>query len=168
MPRKQKKAKSKLGKTIPTRVGVIAILFVIFVLGLYTMNKAIEIYGEMDSLSFLRVASYKNTDKNCRNRGFEGSAQIHSWYEKQGNEWILKVADEDLATLPLFENSKEYKLKNSSVKIIDLTPDLEQKLKLATKDNPVLVTITGYVHTCSGTPIACVEYSKDKISPYIK
>jgi hypothetical protein len=168
MPRKQKKSKSKLEKTIPTRVGVIAILFVIFVLGLYTMNKAIEVYGEIDSLGIMNSVLNKDTNKDCKNRGFEGNAQIHSWYEKQGNEWVLRIADEDLAALPLFDNSKEYKLKYNSVKIIDLTPALEQKLKVATKDNPVLVTITGYVHTCVGTPIACVEYSKEKIIPFIK
>lgn len=105
-------------------------------------------------------------DDICTIPVYEGNTVVHGWYVYDLNyekkkEWLLRIADEDVSKLPLFENNKNSKDFHLRVRINNLSPELEKKLKKASEKDPVEVQISRYLAYCEGVPIASIESAEN-------
>ena len=80
---------------------------------------------------------------------FNGEVQVRGWYEFEsgdmGRGWLLRIADEDVKLLPLYDlQKKDGHFFNSLVYLNNASPELIQKLKNASKNNPILIDLKGY------------------------
>lgn len=103
-------------------------------------------------------------DDTCSGPTFEGNVNIRGWYSyiKEGEEiyisgWMFNVVSEDIAKLPLDKIAAKNSMFNKRLKIVDVTPDLEEKLKKATEQNPVSVALKGYITYCEGAPLVSIN-----------
>jgi len=112
---------------------------------------------------------------------YKGEAQVRGWYELSTycygctdaemldeknftKEWLLHIADEDIKYLPLYELTlKDKSSLNSVVKLEDASPELENKLKQATKDNPEVVTLRGYETYSEGEPGVSTQFQQTEL-----
>jgi len=106
-------------------------------------------------------------DNSCKTHAYEGEAKIRGWYVNDGNDWLLVVSDEDMGKLPNYDGTEEYRLKNKKIKLVDVTSQIEKKLKLTSEKKPQTVTITGYVIRCGGVPLASIEYKEGIFKKYM-
>lgn len=97
-----------------------------------------------------------NPEDTCSGPQYEGSATIRGWYSYEENyvekEWLFRVVDEDVKKLPLQNITAKYSWFNTKLSVVDASSELEDKLKRATKENPVSITIKGYSAYCEGNP----------------
>jgi len=107
-----------------------------------------------------------NSDDICTIPVYEGSAKIHGWYVydlnyKKKKEWLLRIADEDKGKLPLFEGNQDREGFHLIVRLDDISPEMEKKLKSASKENPVEIQVSRYLAFCDGVPVASIEKAKN-------
>jgi hypothetical protein len=102
----------------------------------------------------------KNKSENCSKHAYEGEVAIHGWYVFENNEWLLQIADGDLGKLPAGYNK-------SKVELADGPADLIKKLKSASQENSVEVTIKGFYTHCEGFPMVSVSPGGDVFKKYL-
>lgn len=92
----------------------------------------------------------------CTSPTYAGEAQVRGWYEYAptvpGNNLPLHIADGDEKFLPLYNKNL-----NSTVILRDATPELEKKLKNASKNNPVIIDLKSYGLYCEDEPYVSSE-----------
>lgn len=98
-----------------------------------------------------------NKDDTCTSPTYEGSVNVKGWYEMAedytGKGWMLAIADADVNKLPMyFYGEDKTRNANHFVKIKDATPELEQRLKNASKEKPEIIILKGYTVYCEGAP----------------
>lgn len=102
------------------------------------------------------ISGSGNKDDACTNPIYEGNVSVKGWYEMAGylgKEWMLAIADADVNKLPAyFYNGDKTKNVNHFVKLKDATPELEQRLKNASKEKPEIIILRGYDTYCEGAP----------------
>ena len=107
-----------------------------------------------------------NPDDLCTIPVYEGSAVIHAWYVYDLNyekkkEWLLRIADDDRSKLPLFESNQNRKEFHLRVRLDNLSPEMDKKLKNASAENPVEIQISRYLAFCEGVPIASIKSAEN-------
>jgi hypothetical protein len=153
-------------KKISGRLAIEIVLFLSILVGGYALIGS-GIFEDHNYASNV-VLTEKNTkapvtvSNACRTHAYKGEAKVRGWYVSFGNEWLLAVSDEDIKNLPNYDGTEEFKTKNKQIKLVDVTPAVEKKLKSTSEKNPQVVTITGYVSRCESVPLASLEY-KDGI-----
>jgi hypothetical protein len=98
-----------------------------------------------------------NALDNCSKPTYSGESTIHGWYEWDyvyvEKDWVLKIAAVDQQKLPVYyydENGKAQYAEGA--RLVDVTPELIKKLKAASKNNPVELTVKGFSAYCEGAP----------------
>jgi hypothetical protein len=114
-------------------------------------------------------SSYKLSSSNddiCRDRIFQGEAKIHVWPVQEKGDMVLRIKDSDISQMPL--NNEKPIEKISEIKIVDLTPEVENAITSAAEDMPAEVTIKGYLSRCNeGIPLAVLDYKDNVFSNYV-
>lgn len=115
---------------------------------------------EMPSTTEWKLLSGEVND-TCSKPTFSGEATIHGWYASEvlfdEQEWVFKVAKEDIANLPLQNVITDHPNFNETLNIVDASDSLEDQLKNASEENPELITIKGYSAYCEGSPRVSLE-----------
>jgi hypothetical protein len=99
-------------------------------------------------------------EDTCMTPTYEGEAIIRGWYEWDYSyvekEWVLKILPQDAPKLPAEDaygaESYGHFSKDPVLRLIDADPQLARKLKAASKDNPVELTVKGFSAYCEGAP----------------
>ena len=99
----------------------------------------------------------------CTTPTYTGEVQVRGWYELEddgeyGQNWVLRVVDEDTKILPLYDYTKKVNYNfNSALTLANASPELVQELKKASQDNPKIVDLKGYKAYCEGHPAVSQE-----------
>jgi hypothetical protein len=153
-------------KKISGRLAIEIVLFLSILVGGYALIGS-RIFEDQNYTSYVALSG-KNVkpsvtvSSSCKTHAYKGEAKVHGWYVSSGNEWLLNVSDEDIKNLPNYDGTDEFKTKNKQIKLVDVTPAVEKKLKSTSEKNPQVFTITGYVSRCESVPLASLDY-KDGI-----
>lgn len=84
----------------------------------------------------------QNQKEQCSKRAYDGEAKIRVWnHESESDETIINIVEEDLEKLP--KNCK-----NQKAKLVDAAPEIAEKIKAASKENPAEITIKGILNNC--------------------
>jgi hypothetical protein len=129
-----------MNRHIPTTAGLIIVILVILAFGSFYF------FSNKQDISFSPI---ETNSQKCQPRAFAGEAKIKGWY----------VADEDLPKLPVNENK---------IQVIDITPDMEKKLKKSTENKPEEITITGFAVPCNDVALASISYKDGIFRPFLK
>jgi len=97
---------------------------------------------------------------------YEGSARVMGWYVydygySKKKEWLLRIADEDISKLPLFESNRSKKDFHLKVMLVDASLELEKRLKSASPENPVEIQISRYLAYCEGVSVASIKTAEN-------
>lgn len=107
-----------------------------------------------------------NPDDICTIPVYEGKVEIRGWYVYDLNyekkkEWLLRIADEDVSKLPLFEQNRSRKDFHLRVKLENISTEMEGTLKKASAENPVKIEVSRYLAYCEGVPIASIKSAEN-------
>jgi hypothetical protein len=99
---------------------------------------------------------------NCSKPTYEGEATIHGWYEWDyvyvEKDWVLKIAAEDQNKLPVYYYDEQGKAHYpDGARLVDGTPEMVKKLKVASKANPMELIVKGFSTYCEGSPSVSLE-----------
>jgi hypothetical protein len=156
-------------REIPSRLALEIILLLAILTGGYTIIEYQFFINTATAPLVARNSSKAdmNADRSCKTRVYQGEAKIRGWYVKSGNDWLLAVAGEDMKNLPKYDGTEEYTIKNKQIKLVDITPAVEKKLKQTSEAKPQLITITGYAARCSEVPLASIRYKDGIFRKYL-
>lgn len=107
-----------------------------------------------------------NPDDICTIPVYEGNVEIRGWYVYDLNyekkkEWLLRIAEEDISKLPLFEQNRSRKDFHLRVKLENISDEMEGVLKKASAENPVKIEVSRYLAYCEGVPIASIKSAEN-------
>lgn len=142
-------------RKISSRLALEIILLLAVLVGGFAIIKTSLI--KMENYNYASPVSSKKAKKSeqCRAHAYQGEVKISGWYMKAENdEWVFAVLDDDIAKLPRYDGTEEYKTKNKHIKLVDVTPAMEKNLEKTSEKKPQTITITGYATRCEGTPLA--------------
>lgn len=105
--------------------------------------------------------------KNCAVHAYKGNVEIKGWLVEENQEKFIRVAEKDLINLPMYNGTAEFKNNNLKIKVIDITPQLESKLKKSSKENAVTVPLKGYLTRCQDVPLASINYREGIFRSYL-
>lgn len=94
---------------------------------------------------------------DCPRHYYEGEATIRGWLLSSANDENLtvQIKNEDIEKLP---TTKADSMRDKfMVTLIDPTDDVKEKLKTATEEKPVQITIRGFAHVCKTWPQASLK-----------
>lgn len=156
-------------REISSRLALEIILLLAILVGGYTIIKRKSLNEIYIAPAVNKSSNILNTASNeqCKTHIYEGGAAIHGWYVNSGNDLLIVVADEDIKSLPNYDGTQEYIAKNKQIKLVDLTPALEKKLKQTSENKPQLITITGYAIRCNDIPLASISYKDGVFNKYL-
>jgi hypothetical protein len=162
-------------KKISSRLAIeIIALLAILVGGYALIGSGIFGEGEISNIGTISPMPTKNSrevavknNNSCKTHFYKGEAEISGWYVNTDDEWFLVVSDVDIEKLPKYDGTEEYKLKNKKIKLVDVTSQIEKKLKLTSEKKPATITITGYMTRCEGVPLASLEYKENIFKKYL-
>lgn len=146
---------------IPTKKGamVISVVLLLLVLINYVIYKA----------TMSGVGSVKNNfdliteSRTCEPKAYAGKAQIKAWTIEE--ESVVRISEEDKNKLP----DKGVAINDNKIKIIDITPEVKEKMQKATEESPEKLTITGLAMPCSGGMVlASISYKEGIFRPFLK
>lgn len=157
-------------RKISSRLALEIILFLAVLVGGFAIVKTSLI--KMENYNYASTASSKKAKESeqCRVHAYQGEAKISGWYVKSENdEWVFAVSDDDMAKLPKYDGTEEYKTKNRHIKLVDVTPAMEKTLEKTSEKKPQAITITGYATRCEGIPLAfaSLEYKDGIFREYL-
>jgi len=151
-----------MNKKISTSFAFIVILLVsVLVLFMYWMS----IEKNKSGSKIIQFNRASKGQKKCSIHAYQGESKIRVWKDKEysdENGIACRVAEQDLKELPKYDGTENFKSKNSIVKLVQMTPAIEDKLKNSSEKNPVKIIIKGFATRCDGISLASVEY-KDGI-----
>lgn len=118
-----------------------------------------------DNLDGWRLVS-GSADDICTIPVYEGNVEIRGWYVYDLNyekkkEWLLRIADEDISKLPLFEQNRGRKDFHLRVKLENISDEMEGALKKASAENPFKIEVSRYLAYCEGVPIASIKSAEN-------
>lgn len=99
---------------------------------------------------------------SCFSPTWNGQAIINGWYTLEtvygvGKEMRLKISKDDYWKLPMAASFDV-----SVFKLINASPQIEEKLKSASEDDPLKFVIRGYAVYCEGAPmVSLTELNRD-------
>jgi hypothetical protein len=102
--------------------------------------------------------SKESQESTCIPHYYEGKTVISGWIsssdQNDGKNLIVELKSGEEKKLPakISENAA-----NFTVKLIDPTAAVKNKLKLATKEKPATFTIQGYAEVCSQPPLISLQ-----------
>jgi len=157
-------------KKISSRLAIEIVLFFSILVGGYTLLSS-GTFEQQNAGNIVvtgkKVAAPAGVANACKTHAYKGEAKVRGWYVNSGGEWFLAISDEDMKNLPNYDGTEEFRIKNKQMKLVDITPALEKKLKSTSEKNPQIVTITGYVSRCEGVPLASLEYKDGIFKKYL-
>lgn len=108
-----------------------------------------------------------NAAKSCTAHAYKGNAKVSGWLVEENHEKFLRIAEKDLVELPQYDGTEEFKNNNSKVKVIDITAQIENKLKKSSEKNLVSIPLKGYLTRCQGVPLASINYQEGIFRSYL-
>jgi hypothetical protein len=148
-------------KRIPTGIGL-AIIFFLAAVVLFAWKNLYQSIAEIENDS-IQTQIFMTKNKECKPRAFTGEAKIKGWYVTEDSEKLFQVAKENIGQLPVTNGDPQYGEKDSKLKLVDITPEMEKKLVKSSEENPQSITIKGYALPCEGNrAFASLDY-KDGI-----
>jgi hypothetical protein len=162
-----------MNKKIAGEFAIGIILLIVIVVGgifwLYGERQAREDQQLSQSMSALKQnvsgkisanqAGTKNQESNsCVPHYYQGKINVSGWVESSDqnskNGIVVELKSGEEKKLPV----KDYEsLTNFTVKLVDPTDDVKNKLQLATKEKPAVFTIQGYAEICSQPPLVSLQ-----------
>lgn len=108
-----------------------------------------------------RVAATVEKEQQCAKHAYDGEVKVKVWnYGSEKDESFINIAEEDLAKLPA-------NCKNQKAKIVDVSSDLDEKIKKSSKENPVEVTIKGVLNDCGDFISLSLESGEKVFKKYL-
>lgn len=99
--------------------------------------------------------------QQCAKHAYDGEVKVRVWNyggEKEGD--FINISEEDLVKLPA-------NCKNQKAKIVDVSSDLNEKIKKSSKENPVEVTIKGVLNDCGDFISLSLESGEKVFKKYL-
>lgn len=150
-----------------------SIMFLILViigasLTFYIIKKGLQTEKDIESMKYnvsnMMARSAKNSLEEdevkgefCEKKSYSGKINVSAWYEKKDDDFMLKISDKDLKKLPNFNDSEEFKVRNSELILVDASDVIKEKLKKASRENPEEIMLKGYGISCEGNPLVSLE-----------
>ena len=143
-----------MNRKISTPLSITLILICAALVSGYALTKSRSI--NYPAIGQSPVSTSDSTEKTtaCRNHIFQGSAKLHVWKTTKDGKDILRVAPNEIASLPA-KDINEFQL-------IDPTPEIAKKLTSSSEEKPVEILLSGFATECNGTALACLSY-RDKV-----
>lgn len=143
---------------INTRLSIIVVALFAFLVGAYALIRDAGFNPATGEQTLALRKSFKKSNA-CRVHAFQGSAEISVWQITKDGKTFLQVDKKDIYKLPV-NNAEDFKL-------IDPTPELEEKITASSENNPVKLSISGFATFCDGTNLACASYRDGIFRPFI-
>lgn len=98
-----------------------------------------------------------NEAENCKKRFFDGEAKIRVWIvnEEADGDLKIKVQSQDIELLP--STRIDVESADFVAMLVDPSPELKDKLKEASEENPMPLDVRGYAVTCDNLPLLSTE-----------
>jgi hypothetical protein len=150
-----------MNKTIPTKSALAIIFLLALIVSTYSMVRATSIDQEV-SWAMPKSSmpqTLKKAQADCKDRAFEGTAEINVWPVIKDEKTILEIPVSDMPQLPSSD------IKN--FRLIDTTPALEKKIAASSEKKPVKIKISGFAILCNGMTLASLDYKEGIFRPYM-
>ena len=91
-----------------------------------------------------------NPRQDCSRAVYEGEVAVRGWYEWDyiyvEKDWVFNIVSEDIGKITTDPGNRWY----WSYRLADAPKDLEARLKKASREKPVAVTLKGLSFYCEG------------------
>lgn len=158
-----KKKYSNVNKKIAHEFAIGIIVLLAVAVGAMALTSAKRQIREISSLQEADIEkaaeSAKNIKRNqkkipeeCQSHYYEGETEIRGWAPsdmQDGEGMIVRIDARDIKNLPIKDPSV---FSDLTVRMIDPTAALEEKLTKATKEKPASFTVKGYAEICEKKP----------------
>jgi hypothetical protein len=122
----------------------------------------IDAQGKVEAPELLPTWTLQSGDSNdtCTAPTFSGEARIRGWLVYGDNlgtsDWLFSVVPADQKKLPMYRyrlNGQDVTDVNQFVDLWEIPQELVQRVRMATPESPVTLTIKGYRLYCGGRPV---------------
>jgi len=120
-----------------------------------------ETSGNPSAVASAQSSGTQNTDV-CKAHYYEGSQQVHVWPVAQAasagdSSVVLNIQANDAKTLPIKDESAPTDGSSFTVKLVDASSAVKNKIVGATQEKPAVITIQGYAEVCTQPPLISLQ-----------
>ncbi len=154
-------SQSFLSKSVMILIVVVigsSLTFYIIKKGIQTEKDISNMRYNVSSMMTRSAVSVEDNEEFCEKKAYSGEITVSVWSENNNNDnLMLNILENDIEKLPDFNESEEFRKRNSKLELVDPSDEIRKKLKNSSEKNPIRITLKGYGISCEGSPLVSIE-----------